>query len=155
MKNALKTLATLAGMMATDAIADTRPPSGVTQENVDLAEYNNLYGPDGNAVIDQIILWNWDVSDKAYRCAGWAQVPTKEKEVVHGKSKFKDREPVGGIYGVKTEDGRYKTIINTAGKTRIIYSDLFRETWTQNDPEMDDRAFLPKEKRQAPPKANR
>lgn len=140
-----------ASMIAT-AGADTRQNAGVTEENVDLIEYNNLYDENGDATLDQIILWNWDIHDKAYRCCDFLVVGTPTKPLNNNKPGEKRDCKAGSElnYPMKTKDGNYRSIVSKMGKTRIIYGNLMRETWTQFDPEIADQEHIPKHQRLKP-----
>lgn len=147
-KYALALVASL--VSSSDAPADIRHNAGVTEEHVDMIEYNNLYDENGDALLDQIVLWNWDIHDKAYRCCDFAVVGTPPPQPNKPGEK-KDCKPSSEMnYPMKMPNGSYRTIVSKLGRTRVIYSNLMRETWTQFDPEVADQEHIQRHQRVKP-----
>ena len=120
----------------------------ISRDYVDLIEINHFYDENGRLVFDQVIFLDWkdnvDVWIKVneddlestrftiskYQVRAWRlvknpnQIPTKNWEL--------------NVYETFWQDGE---------QTRFVKSKSIRETWTQYDPELVEREFLPKEKR--------
>lgn len=109
------------------------PTDDVAVDEVDLIEINHFHDEQGKPVFDQIIFYDWSAADSRYQVRAWrmlktpAQIPRKN---------WRD----GGYVAVwhDTQNGDV---------LRKVKSQSFRESWTQYDPELIEREFLPKEKR--------
>ncbi|ADB17785.1 hypothetical protein Psta_3121 [Pirellula staleyi DSM 6068] len=106
------------------------PQEDVAREVVDLMEVNHFYDEEGRLVFDQVIFYDWSADDSRYMVRAWrlvknpAQLPQKNWQV--------------GGYVAVWQDGEI---------LRKVHSQAMRESWTQYDPELVEREFLPKEKR--------
>jgi len=120
-------IATLSALVVSLGIA---PRGDVARESVDLIEINHFYDEHGRLVFDQVIFYDWSKDDARYMVRAWrliknpAQVPQRD---------WKD-----GGYVATWQDGEL---------LRHIRSQSIRETWTQYDPELIERDYLPKERR--------
>jgi len=102
----------------------------VARESVDLIELNHFYDEHGRLVFDQVIFYDWSLSESRYNVRAW--------RLVKNPSQLPQRDWASGGYSAMWQDGE---------QIRHIRSKSIRETWTQYDPELVEREFLPKEKR--------
>jgi len=99
-------------------------------ERVDLIEINHFYDEHGKRVFDQIIFYDWCPVESRYQVRAWRllkspyQLPQRRWEQRDYIASWHD----GDVY-------------------RQIIAKTVRETWTQYDPELVEREYLPKEKR--------
>jgi hypothetical protein len=106
------------------------PPEAVVADHVDVIEINHFYDEHGKLVFDQVLYFDWSPSQSRYNVRAWrllkssAQVPQKDWQ--------------RGDYVARFYDG---------DALREIRATSVRETWTQYDPELIEREFLPKERR--------
>jgi hypothetical protein len=106
------------------------PQEDVARESVDLIELNHFYDEHGRLVFDQVIFYDWAPADARYNVRAW--------RLVKNPSQLPQRDWTGGGYSALWQDGE---------QIRHIYSKSIRETWTQYDPELVEREYLPKERR--------
>src|SRR5262245_9729754 len=109
------------------------PSPDVHQETVDLAEINHFHDDQGRPVFDQILFYEWSADQKRYQVRDWrllkstAQIPlpsARDGVSISVWNDFKARDTL-----------------------REIRAKVVRETWTQYDPELVEREFLPESKR--------
>jgi hypothetical protein len=102
----------------------------VAADKVDVIELNHFYDGDGRRVFDQVIFWQWHADEGVHHVLAWrlwkspAQTPWRD-----------------------WMRGGYLSIWHDGDRLRAIRARSFRETWTQHDPELDDRQLLPPEQR--------
>jgi len=106
------------------------PREDVARESVDLIELNHFYDEHGRLVFDQVIFYDWSPADARYNVRAW--------RLVKNPAQLPQRNWAGGGYSAMWQDGE---------QLRHIHSKSIRETWTQYDPELVEREYLPKEKR--------
>ena len=106
------------------------PPGNVAHDVVDLIEVNHFYDEHGRLVFDQVIFYDWAATEGRYNVRAWRLL--KEKAQVPRRNFL---------------TGEYETIWNDGDVLRRVRGQAFRETWTQHDPELREREYLPKEKR--------
>ena len=106
------------------------PKEDVARESVDLIELNHFYDEHGRLVFDQVIFYDWSLAESRYNVRAW--------RLVKNPSQLPQRDWSGGGYSAMWQDGE---------QIRHIRSKSIRETWTQYDPELVEREYLPKEKR--------
>lgn len=100
-------------------------PRPIIVERCDLIEVNHFYDCRGRPCLRQVIFWHWyedgyHVGDwRLLHCCAWPE---------------------------KAEDG-YRVIWRENGRLRCVQAPSYRETWTQYDPEIDDRRYLPRSQR--------
>lgn len=126
-------------MIATTALAaclavwGANPAAKVIQEQVDLIEINHFHDDQGRPVFDQILFYDWSPTDRRYQVRDWRllknsnQIPlrmVREGEYMAVWSDFKNNDAL-----------------------RETRAKLVRESWTQYDPELIEREFLPEGKR--------
>jgi hypothetical protein len=100
---------------------------GHASEYVDLIELNHLYNPKGQLVFDQVIFYEQALETGRFQVRAWCLVDDRE---------IPNRRPVKNY-----STSRYQVDWFDVDKrlTRRITSRLFRESWTQIDPERDDK----------------
>lgn len=134
-------------------------------------EINHVVNGFGTPVFDQIIVWDWSREKKRKHVSAWRMLrncrfPTligalrwqKRVETQLRKTDFRDRQAVRGsmlyrgdfVYGpwypTRTPDGWRLDLMIDDVKCRCLATS-FRETWTTNDPERDDRDHWPETNR--------
>ena len=106
------------------------PKDDVVRESVDLIELNHFYDEHGRLVFDQVIFYDWSAGEARYNVRAW--------RLVKNPAQLPQRDWRLGGYSAMWQDGE---------QIRYIYSKSIRETWTQYDPELVEREYLPKERR--------
>lgn len=98
-------------------------------EEVDIVEINHLYDENAQHVLDQVIYYEWDSTKDRFQVREWrllksaVQIPTRD------------------VRGEKSSLWHDGTVL------RRVTTNQVRETWTQYDPELYEREFLPKDSR--------
>ncbi|MCU0710128.1 MAG: hypothetical protein MUF23_17760 [Pirellula sp.] len=105
-------------------------PDRVVEESIDLIELNHFYDPCGRHVYDQVIFYHLSPETGKYRVRAWCLVEDRET-----LSRRPLKDPSTGIVRVEWYDGDHKVI-------RRLESHIFRESWTQVDPERMDKRHL-------------
>ncbi|WDI41243.1 hypothetical protein [Bremerella sp. P1] len=111
-------------------ILGASPSKPVVQDQVDLIEVNHYYDSQGRLIFDQVIFYEWSQSDARFHVTAWRllksswQVPRK-----------------------RWSDGAYTTTWKDGDVLRSVVGKNMRETWTQHDPELVERDYLPREYR--------
>jgi hypothetical protein len=103
----------------------------VVVDEVDLIEVNHFYDEQGRHVFDQTIFYDWCPVQCRYNVRAW--------RLLKNPSQRPHRDWQGGGYVAFWHDGSL---------LRRVRGRAFRESWTQYDPELVERDFLPKEQRQ-------
>jgi len=98
-----------------------------TQE-VDLIELNTLYDGDDRVVFKQLIYYQWDWATNRYQCVDWRLMKH------HGMIPVKR----GQYYESMWIDGEQQ---------RRVRSSYFRRSWSRDDPEIEERERMPKDRR--------
>lgn len=124
------TTATLAVCLALCG-ANTSPK--VAEERVDLIEINHFHDDQGRPVFDQIIFYDWSQTDQRYQIRDWRLLKNANQIPLRNTG---DGEYVAVWTDFKSRDALRKT-----------QAKLLRESWTQYDPELVEREFLPEGKR--------
>jgi hypothetical protein len=107
-----------------------QPQPDVATDEVDLIEINHFHDDQGRLVFDQVIFYDWSPVHSRYLVRAWrllktpAQVPRRD----YGQQEF-------------------VTIWHDGDVLRKVQAKVLRETWTQHDPELMAREYLPKERR--------
>lgn len=109
------------------------PADEVTVDEVDLVEVNHFYDDQGRLVFDQIIYYDWSPVHNRYQVRDWRLLKTPTQIPL--------RDWREGGYVSEWEDFKQRNGL------RRVKSKSVRETWTQHDPELVEREFLPQEKR--------
>ncbi len=109
------------------------PVRSATVDEVDLVEINHVFDEQGRLVFDQVIYYEWSNQDSRYQVRDWrllkkpSQLPLKN---------WRD-----GNFVSVWHDFKFRDVL------REVQAKIVRETWTQYDPELVERDFLPEEKR--------
>ncbi len=106
------------------------PAEDVAREQVDLMEVNHFYDEQGRLVFDQVIFYDWAPEHSRYMVRAW--------RLVKKPAQLPERDWVGGGYQAVWQDGEV---------LRRVRAESMRESWTQYDPELIEREYLPKEHR--------
>ena len=106
------------------------PQCDVITDTVDLIEVNHYYDQRGVLVLDQVIFWDWCDQRCAFTVVAWRLLKTS--------TQLPQRDRKHGGYVVVWFDKTTLRRVRAAG---------MRETWTPFDPEVQDRAFVPKHQR--------
>lgn len=117
------------------ASSGLNPPEYMASDQVDLIELNHFYDELGKHVFDQVIFYNWSPRAGRYNICAWRLL--KDDSQIPHRDWSRDR------YLTRWYDGRI---------LREVQSDAFRESWTQYDPELVERAYLPKDQRRELPR---
>ena len=106
------------------------PYNDVARERVDVLEVNHFYDEQGRLVFDQLIGYDWSPDEARDQIRDWRLI------------KHQSWVPV---YNHRT---KYHEVMTMDGELiRVIRATMIRESWTQYDPELLERDFLPKEHR--------
>jgi hypothetical protein len=106
------------------------PNSPVIEDHADVIEVNHYFDENGELVLEQVIFWLWHPGEGVFHVLDWRfkkselQVPRREWH----------------------RDG-YVTIWVDGVHLRRVRAPVFRETWYQFDPEVDNRRLLPQHMR--------
>lgn len=106
------------------------PIEHVAHDTVDLVEVNHFYDEQGKLVFDQVIFYDWSEAHGRYNVRAWrllksnAQVPYRN-----------------------WRRGDFVAVWHDGDILREVRATSFRESWTQYDPELVEREFLPKDRR--------
>ena len=104
----------------------------VARDQVDLIEVNHFYDEFGNRILDQVIFYDWSGPDSRFHVRDWRLL----------------KNP--GQWPVRDwRNGTYRCIWYDGGVMREVEGKDFRETWTQHDPEVTNRKYLPRSCRRA------
>ena len=106
------------------------PREDVATERVDLIEVNHFYDDQGRLVFDQLLFYDWSHDDGRYQLRAW--------RMVKNNAQLPQRNWQSGGYSAIWQDGDV---------LRKISAPTTPESWTQYDPELTEREFLPKERR--------
>lgn len=109
------------------------PTEDVAFDEVDLIEINHFHDEQGRLVFDQIIFYDWSSADSRYQVRAWRMLKTPAQIP---RRNWRD----GGFIAIwhDTQNGDV---------LRKVKAQTLRESFTQYDPELVEREFLPKEKR--------
>lgn len=106
------------------------PVQEVACDQVDLVEVNHFYDEHGKRVFDQVIFYDWSPSTSRYQVRAWRLLKSQNQ------------------YPVRNwERGDWSAVWHDGEVLREVRAASFRETWTQYDPELVERDYLPKDKR--------
>jgi hypothetical protein len=100
-------------------------------DHVDAIELNHFYDTKGHLVYDQVVFRHWHKSTGRFHVRQWTLIDDRDPI---SKRPIKNEQT--GVYSVEYFDTDAKT-------TRKVVSRVFRESWTQTDPEREDKKALP------------
>lgn len=112
------------------AVCGISPQEDVSRDRVDLVEVNHFYDDTGRHVFDQVIFYDWSSYDCRHVVRAWRMVKTPSQ-----------------LPKKSWSDNTYTAIWIDGEVLREVRASSMRESWTQYDPELLEREFLPKEKR--------
>lgn len=145
---------------------DYKPPSFV--DVVTITEVNHYYDTNGRIIFDQIIYWDWSIADNRYNIVDWRILKNSRKKLTEKEYReLSEKQPILKMIGGSAvrapvvpdflwdspiipslhTNGMYQATWFDGDVIRTVKSFQFRETWTQYDPELENRNFLPKEYR--------
>jgi hypothetical protein len=126
----IATTLALLSVLARLAVCLTTPQAEPVVEQVDLVEVNHFYDELGRKVFDQTIFYYWSPDDGRHMVRAW--------RLVKSDAQLPQRD---------WERGGYLSVWQDGDVLRQIRAAAIRETWTQYDPELVEREWLPKEMR--------
>ena len=85
-----------------------------------LIEVNHLYTSDGEPLLDQVLVWDWDYSEDRFRVRAWVKAPAHPLPTRRGTH-----------YELAVLDGQCRRL--------VLSAPLWRESWTTEDPEAEER----------------
>jgi hypothetical protein len=106
------------------------PRDSIATDTVDVIELNHFFDEEGRPVFDQVIFWEWRQEQEAFHVLAWrlwkspAQTPERD-----------------------WQRGEFRTLWFDADQLRDVRATSYRETWTQFDPELEDRQQFPPNRR--------
>ncbi|MCO6459244.1 MAG: hypothetical protein J5I93_28375 [Pirellulaceae bacterium] len=106
------------------------PPTDVVEDHVDLIEVNHVYDAKGQHVFDQTIYYEWSNVEGRYQVLAWrllkadAQIPLRD-----------------------WQRGDYQAVWKDGPVLRRVRAPVVHHSWTQHDPELIEREFLPRDRR--------
>lgn len=109
------------------------------RERCDRIELNHFYDDDRRLVFDQLLFWDWSHDAGRYQLRAWRMVKWQ-----HGKQ----HAPIASMIPQYSHSRRcWQSNWHDGDLWRCVEAECVIETWTQYDPELTDREFLPKEHR--------
>jgi hypothetical protein len=102
----------------------------VLEDEVDLVEVNHYHDARGQHVFDQLIFYDWSSQQRRFQVRAW--------RLVKSERQLPRRDYRNGGWLVRWHDD---------GMLREVSAGSYRETWTQHDPELIQREYLPQEQR--------
>lgn len=112
------------------ALAAILPDGNTLRERCDLIELNHFYDDQARHVFDQLLFYDWSFDDGRYQLRAWRMVKSQSQ-----------------LPRFDHEQRQWVCEWLDGDNWRRIEAEAVRETWTQYDPELTEREFLPKEKR--------
>lgn len=104
-------------------------PTTLATRTADVVEYNHVHDGRGKHQFDQVIFWQWLSADDGHFCDGWALI----------------RKP--STLAVTKRSSGYVVTWVSGGQLCRVRCGGWRETWTQHDPEIEDRQRRPRDGR--------
>ena len=126
-------MGTMSTLIVCMASVGLNPPQKATVDTVDLIEINHFYDEQGRLVFDQIIFYDWCPEESRYQVCDWRLLKHRSQVPLPN---WRD-----GNYVAVWRDFKDRDIL------RKVQAKMTRETWTQYDPELVEREFLPQEQR--------
>ncbi len=124
--NGFAFLATVATAMLTGTPSD----SGVVHQRVDLIELNHFIDDSGRHVFDQLIFYDWSAEHGRYHVRAWRLVKSPQQ------------------LPTRSWNPRcYRCVWHDDGVLREVWAPIFRETWSQTDPERENRKVWSEDRR--------
>lgn len=108
------------------------PIEDVVCDRVDVIEVNHFYDDQGRLVFDQAIFYDWSPDHGRYQVRAWT--------LIKGPHQLPTRDWA-------RDDVRYTATWADGELVRRVQAASLRETWTQFDPELVEREWLPQKRR--------
>lgn len=108
----------------------SEPQEIIARDQVDLIEVNHYYNEYGKHEFDQLIFYDWSADESRFHVRAWRLIKHESQVPYH--------DVRSDTYVATWQDGEL---------LRNVRADALRETWTQYDPELLERAALPKNQR--------
>ena len=105
------------------------PPIDVIEENVELVETNHYFDESGRHIFDQVLFYDWSESSQRFDVRAYRLI----------------KRP--GLLPIQDASDRYLSLWQDGDYLRLVTAKQRLETWTQHDPELLERALLPKNRR--------
>ncbi len=102
----------------------------IADQRVDLIELNHFIDQEGREVFRQVLFYDWSNAHRRYVVRAW--------RLVKSESQLPRRY---------WSPARYQCVWHDDGLLREVSAPSFRETWTQQDPERQNRKLLPETER--------
>ena len=115
------------------ATLSLNPARSAAVDEVDLIEINHFFDEQGRLVFDQIIYYDWSDEESRYQVRDW--------RLLKNPSQIPLRNWRDGNFVSVWHDFKHRDVL------RRVQAKTLRETWTQYDPELVEREFLPEERR--------
>jgi len=112
------------------AVIGLHSSEDVASDQVDLIEVNHFFDEQGRLVFDQVIFYDWSSVDNRYNVRAW--------RLLKSTAQIPRRNWNQGVFWAVWHDGEVLRKVRSKG---------IHETWTQYDPELLEREYLPKENR--------
>ena len=122
-----------ASLVAAMITIGLHPLEDVASDTVDLIEWNHYYNEHGKLVFQQLIFYDWSTADCHYHVRAW-RLLKRPAQLPHRNWKL-------GDYVAIWHDRQGGNVL------RKVRAKTIRHTWTQYDPEVDERVFLPQKRR--------
>jgi hypothetical protein len=103
------------------------PESKIVQK-VDLIELNHCYDDLGRHCYDQVVFYEWSPDYRRYHVVAWCLVD-------NGLSRMPSLDRAKNQYVVRWHD-------RESSRNREIWSSLYRETWSNSDPERANKKLM-------------
>jgi hypothetical protein len=120
-------------LIACAALWGLNPTSDFLDETVDLIEINHFHDDEGRPLFDQVLFYDWSNEHGRYQVRDWRLLKSIHQVPLPSA---REREFIAVWNDSKLRDTLRAT------KAKIV-----RESWTQYDPELVEREFLPEHKR--------
>lgn len=135
-------LAKSAGAVAQHSRAGfcSEPKPTILKERCDLIDVNNYYDEYSRHVFCQLLFYDWHSGDGRHHLRAWRMVKpgSADKQSIQQPAILPRYDHARRLWVSEWLDGDI---------WRRVEAVAFRESWTQYDPELTEREFLPKEKR--------
>ncbi|MGV3486067.1 MAG: hypothetical protein ACO1RT_16745 [Planctomycetaceae bacterium] len=118
-----------AALLVTTSIVSA-PDASVIRDGVDLVELNHYHDARGEHVFDQLIFYDWSNQTRRFQVRAW--------RLVKSESQLPRRDFRHRNWLIRWHDD---------GVLREVTAASRRETWTQYDPELIEREYLPQDQR--------
>lgn len=103
-------------------------PTDKVVQKVDLIELNHCYDDLGRHCYDQVVFYEWSPDYRRYHVVAWCLIE-------NGSSRTPILDRAKKQYVVRWHD-------RDSGRSREIWSSLYRETWSNSDPERANKKLM-------------